>query len=817
MGGLGIVNVSNPRAGAPGALDAVNQQTVDQKIAAKSLYQGLYHPFNNTPDLAALADSGFVAPVRGDVIARPDPAAPAPTTPGDILTWHNWKGNGFDTFAVATAAGTPLSVMLSNGKIIAGTIPAGNYADTNALTAVLNTAFAATTEIAGFHVYVNGADCHIGVETVAPVYAVAISGETGSAFPAAVVGAANAILNTYNWVVSTNDPNVPECAPPGIPGVKAGTTLRNSDILQWNGTLNQFEIIRGGNLTQAFADTRYWLLQQGNMSWKNQDYQRGAVVYSIRHNAWFVALQNVLTGTAEPGGNMPLTQPPPEWKKINSSYGSHVFFGRGDYDTTNTTQANNWGMPANTFPPGQQPETGDSYYDLLTGSLTEFAIVKNQPIYTITGTTRVPPLDRSGIIVNFADLARFATRPHPLPGHYYEYQNRSGVTQTVAGGILDGVVIQNGHRLYLIWSGDPDAANGGWALVDRDAAQDPPPALAWSIVTPHPQAVPDTVQGKVIWGQTRIGKVSIPANTAKDTKVTLVYNIPADESFTTFNIEDADGGGALYAFEVLTSAGATPQISPTSVLARNSFIKEFYVKNLDATDNVAVVVVLSKTLTKALNLEIVASSRDYNLGILAFNANIAQHVPAALTNSSFFDAQRNYPPLFRKVTQYTYDTGTPGLERLLVSHIPNETAIYTITLAGKGSTRGLLAFELIVNANSTPQIVPLRTLFNYAGIALFQSVKCEWTTTGFDVWLITTAGAQNDVFDLTVECNRPDVMGGAILYDGTYSSTHATSAVEFTQDNGLSADFTGPFRLCTKAEYTAITHKNPNVLYLISV
>jgi len=513
---------------------------------------------------------------------------------------------------------------------------------------------------------------------------------------------------------------------------------------------------------------------------------------------------------------MPLVQPPPEWKKINSSYGSHVFFGRGDYDPTDTTAANNWGMPRTAFPPGQQPETGDSYYDLLTGSLTEFTIVKNQPIYTIRGSTRVPPLDRSGVIVNFADLARFATRLHPLPGHYYEYQNRSGTTQTVAGGILDGVTILNGHRLYLIWSGDPDASNGGWALVDRDSAQDPPPALNWSVTTPHPQAVPDTVQGNVLWGQTRIGKVSIPTNTAKDTKVTLVYNIPSDESFSTFNIEDADGGGALYAFEVLTSAGATPQISPTSVLSRNSFIKEFYVKWLDATDQVAIVAVLSKTLTKPLNLDIVVSSRDYNLGILAFNANIAQHVPSALTNASFFDAQRNYPPLFRKVTQYTYDTATPGLERLLVSHIPNETAIYTITLAGKGSTRGLLAFELIVNANATPQIVPLRTLFNRAGTPLFERVRVEWTTTGFDVWLITTAGAQNDLFDLTVECDRPDVMGGAVLYDGTYSSTHASFAVEFTQDNGL-ADYTGPFRLCTKAQYDAITHKNPNVLYLISV
>jgi hypothetical protein len=386
----------------------------------------------------------------------------------------------------------------------------------------------------------------------------------------------------------------------------------------------------------------------------------------------------------------------------------------------------------------------------------------------------------------------------------------------VAGGILDGVVIQNGHRLYLIWSGDPDASNGGWALVDRDAAQDPPPALAWSVTTPHPQSVPDTVQGNVLWGQSRIGKVSIPTGTLKDTKLTLVYNIPSDESFTTFNIEDADGGGALYAFEVLTSAGAVPQISPTSVLARNSFIKEIYVKNLDATDNVAIVVVLSKTLTKALNLEIVASSRDYNLGLLVFNNPVTGHVPAQLTNASFFDAQRNYPPLFRKVTQYRYDTQTPGLERLLVSNIPNETAIYTITLAGKGATRGLLAFELIVNANATPKIVPKRTLFNSAGNPLFQSVRAEWVTTGFDIWLLTTAGAQNNDFDLTVECDRPDVMGGAILYDGTYSSTHASFAVEFTQDDAL-GDFTGPFRLCTKTEYDAITHKNPNVLYLISV
>ena len=525
----------------------------------------------------------------------------------------------------------------------------------------------------------------------------------------------------------------------------------------------------------------------------------------------------MIVGTAEPGGNMPLVQPPVEWKKINASYGAHVFFGRGDYDPTDTTAANNWGMPRNAFPPGQQPETGDSYYDLLTGALTEFTITKNRPVYTISGTTQVPPAGRSGIITNFNDLATFGNRPKPAtPGRYYTYRNATGTTQQIATGIFSGTTILNGHTLYMIWSGDKDASNGGWALVDRDPAQDPPPALPWSVTTPHPQAVPDTVAGTVLWGQTRIGKVSIPAGTAKGTKVTILYNIPPDESFSTINIEDADGGGALYSFEVLTSAGADPQISPTSILARNSKIKEVYVKNLDATDNVAIVVVLNENLPRILNLDIVISSRDYDLGQIVFNQNTGTKAPASLTNASFFDAQRNYPSIYRKMTKYVYDTGTAGLERLLVSHIPNQAATYTITLAGRNGTKGLLKFELTINANTAPIIVPKRTLQNQGGNQLFTNVRVQWVTTGFDVWLLTTAGAQSSEFDLIVECDRPDIMNNAVLYDGTYSSTHGTFQAEFVHDTSL-PDFVGPFRLLTKAQYDALATKNPNVLYLISV
>jgi hypothetical protein len=783
---------------------------MDQKIAAKSLYQGLYHPYSNTPDLATQTDSGFTAPVAGANVARPNAAAAAPAA-ANVLVWFNFRGHGLDTFAATLSAALQIEITYSNGSKTSVILPAGQYADVAAVETALNRLLV-NTPVLAYHGYVNGADFWLGIETLPAVYAVSLTGSVGGGFPAAAAGANNTVLNTYNWIIGTRDPNVPEYAPAGIPGIAPGTTLRNSDIVQWNGRTSQFEIIRGGNLTQSFADTRYWLIQQGNMAWQDQNYSVGSVVYSTRHNAWFAAVQNIVPGTAEPGGNMPLVQPPAEWKKINSSYGSHVFFGRGDYDNTNTTRANNWGMPTNAFPPGQQPETGDSYYDLLTGSLTEFNVTKHAPIYTIALSVD-PAATPTGTPTLAALNAWTNTVPVLLPaGQFYRYDNTGTADITLSGGTFNNTVIPAGGRLYIISSGDKDADNGGWIPVV--AAAGATTAQTGTINTPHPQAVPDTVAGTVLWGQTRIGRVTIPAGTARNAKVTLVYNIPSDESFSTFNVEDADGGGALYSFEVLTSAGATPQISATSVLARNSKIKEFYVKWLDATDNVAVVVVLDQALTNPLNLDIVVSSRDYNLGSLVFNNATAAKVPASLTDASFFDGQRNYPPLFRKVSKYTYDTDTAGQERLLVSHIPNAAAVYTITLAGKGSTLGQLVFDVVINANNPPTIIPKLALKNRSNNQLYTNVRVQWVSTGFDVWLLTTSGAQNDIFDLIVECSRPDIMNNCIVYDGTYSSTHNGFQDEFTHDTAL-PDFYGPFRLCTQAQYDAIVHKNANVLYLI--
>jgi hypothetical protein len=810
MGNFLVTNVGDPRAGPVGVNDAVNRHSMEQAIAAGSLYQGVYKPSTNTPDLWAQTDSGFVAPVAGDKVSEPNVAAPQPNA-ANVLVWFNFKNHGLDTFSATLVAPIQIEVTYSDGTKSDINLPAGVYADVNAVETALN-ALLAGTKVLAYHGYVNGADFWIGVETLPAVYAVSLAGSTGGGFGAATPGANNRVLNTYNWVVSTTDPNVPEYAPAGIPGIAPGTTLRNSDLLQWNGNLRQFEIIRGGNLTQAFADSRYWQLARGNMAWVDQAYAANAIVYSRRHNAWFYAVQNIVAGTAEPGGNLPLVQPPTEWKKINSSYGSHVFFGRGDYDTTNTTRANNWGMPANTFPPGQQPETGDSYYDLLTGSLAEFTVTKHAPIYTLTQTvssTATPNL--SPTVANLNAWAR--GNPALLPvGQFAKYTNTTGAPVNITNGLFAGTTIPAASSLYLISSGDVDADNAGWIPVIAGAAVTNP---SGTINTPHPQSVPDTVAATILWGQTRIGRVTIPTGTAKDAKVTLVYNIPADESFSEFKIEDADGGGALYSFEVLTSAGATPQISATSVLARNSKIKEFCVKWLDATDNVAIVVVLEQTLTSPLNLDIVVSSRDYNLGGVVFNNATAAKVPASLTDASFFDAQRNYPSVFRKVSKYTYDTDTAGQERLLVSHIPNAAAVYTITLAGKGATLGQLVFDVVINANNPPKIIPKLTLKNRSGNQLYTNVRVQWVSTGFDVWLLTTTGAQNDIFDLIVECSRPDIMNNCIVYDGTYSSTHTGFQDEFTHDTSL-PDFIGPFRLCTQAQYDAITHKNSNVLYLIS-
>jgi hypothetical protein len=54
----------------------------------------------------------------------------------------------------------------------------------------------------------------------------------------------NAPLNGYSYIAQTVDPNVPEVAPAGIPGI-GGSTIAALNTIRWNATLLAWEQIRG--------------------------------------------------------------------------------------------------------------------------------------------------------------------------------------------------------------------------------------------------------------------------------------------------------------------------------------------------------------------------------------------------------------------------------------------------------------------------------------------------------------------------------------------------------------------------------------------
>ena len=114
MGGLRIQGVGDPRTGVIGKADAVNKDTMEKAIAAGALYQGIYTVATNNPDLSTKADVGFTPPATGSTVAKPNAAASDVSDPLNILTWHNWGGNGFDTFAVTTTVPTAFEVRLSD-------------------------------------------------------------------------------------------------------------------------------------------------------------------------------------------------------------------------------------------------------------------------------------------------------------------------------------------------------------------------------------------------------------------------------------------------------------------------------------------------------------------------------------------------------------------------------------------------------------------------------------------------------------------------------------------------------------------------------
>ena len=602
MNNHGIINVDPPRSGAIGQKDVTNKQYVDQAIAAGALYQGIYTVATNNPDLSGKTDSGFVPPSPGDIINEPPSNG---FTPGaaNVTTWHNWKGNGFDTFGTTTTVPTPLSIMLSDGRIFTHNIDPGTYADESALITALEAKFG-ESEIAHLYVYVNGADCWIGVETVgANPYCTAISNETGNAFPAAAIGGGNTVLNTYNWIVSTRDSNVPEALPPGIPGLAAGTVVKNSDVLQYSGTRMGFEVISGSSLTQSFSDQRYWQTHAGNMAWRDEAYNKGAVVYGTKYNAWFAATQNIPAGSPEPGDQAAAAM----WRKINSTYGATVFFGKGDYDESNTTAANNWGLPAGTYPSGQQPLNGDSYYDVKTGTTVDFTITQKPPIFTISGSFDSlggsNTGDAAGTIGNANMLDTWPQNAPPMTygqGMYYPYFHN------FTGGVFAGTNVAS--AFWIIYSGDPDADNGGYILyVPND---DGPMPFDWTINTPHPQSQADTITPNVVWGTRRNFVYKVPAGAADGDIFVALEGMSVSNYIAHLVILDKATDGANYEFTINSSASDATVMSPTTVDPHNSHITRVHAGWTAARGRFIAFEVKSSAAGKSYQISIESQSLD---------------------------------------------------------------------------------------------------------------------------------------------------------------------------------------------------------------
>jgi hypothetical protein len=65
------------------------------------------------------------------------------------------------------------------------------------------------------------------------------------------------------YIAVTANPNVPETAPGGIPGI-GGSDVGNGDLVLWNGTI--WETVKGSGLTLAEADQLYVQLGGGTMT-----------------------------------------------------------------------------------------------------------------------------------------------------------------------------------------------------------------------------------------------------------------------------------------------------------------------------------------------------------------------------------------------------------------------------------------------------------------------------------------------------------------------------------------------------------------------
>jgi hypothetical protein len=342
-------------------------------------------------------------------------------------------------------------------------------------------------------------------------------------------------------------------------------------------------------------------------------------------------------------------------------------------------------MPAGTYPAGQQPLNGDSYYDVTSGTEVQFGVVQNLPIFTISGTIGAAGSGgtRIGQILGNGDMgAGFPGTRLPPPNLADYYQVTLGAPQTPTTGVFAGQTIPVGDHI-IGYSGDPDAPNSGWYIVPGLPGGT---GLPWRVATPHAQVVPDTITPTVVWGYRRNFSFTVQNTVPPDgSRILLLSNIPNTTGVTHVEVSNrrGAGNGAVYEFEVITEAGVSSLLSPIAIQSVGSQFSDIQVGYIDATLGVCVWgVVKNATGNGVANIDgekynVIATTYDYDLGVLRTgNGAVWANTTAAADSVK---GQENYP--------------SPDLRRLIRSQsgdpaasIPPGTVLGTQTTAPQLAT-----------------------------------------------------------------------------------------------------------------------------------
>ena len=222
--------------------------------------------------------------------------------------------------------------------------------------------------------------------------------------------------------------------------------------------------------------------------------------------------------------------------------GETIFFGRGQFDPSDTTAANNYGMPAGYKPAGV-PKTGDIYFDLEGGSETAFTVTSNPPNMTISGT-----FDPNSIHMVYGsgstEINGLTAGANSGPAAGFKLNEGSVLNGsfTATAGPLNGVAFNMGD--YIIWSGDTGTQYGGWVVVrgPKNAT------FTWTANTTTATPVPDTFAGVTTWGEKRQFTVTMPGTVRDGDFYQVLTNFESKTDLYRIAVVEQAQAGSIFEF-----------------------------------------------------------------------------------------------------------------------------------------------------------------------------------------------------------------------------------------------------------------------------